>query len=279
MTMRRLWAVVALLGLAGCANFTSTRYPELAQIDRLLPADAILLGEQHDAPDHQRIHQFVVKTLAARNTLAALALEMASQGQSTEKLSPDADEDSVRKALQWGTAAWSWDVYGPVVMEAVRAGVPVLGANLPAARVGETMEDAGFEMLLPGPAIKAQQEYIRVGHCNLLPERQLAPMLRVQIARDIAMAQTLVKAARPGKTVLLLAGGNHVDRAVGVPQHLPEDFNVKTVLLHAEQGAQADKDSAEFDQFWSTRPAPPVDYCARFAAKRSPPAATPITEK
>lgn len=262
-----------MLALAGCAALTGTRYPDPVQIDQLLPADAILLGEQHDAPDHQRIHRFVVETLVARHTLAALALEMASQGQSTEQLGPDADEAAVRAALQWGNGAWSWEVYGPVVMTAVRAGVPVLGANLPAARLRETMADAGFELLLPGPAIKAQQQNIRTGHCDLLPELQVAPMVRVQIARDIAMAQTVLQAARPGKTVLLLAGGSHVDRTLGVPQHLPETFKVQTVLLHTEQLPQAVKNSAEFDQFWATRPAPPVDYCARFAAQRRQPAA------
>ena len=42
-----------------------------------------------------------------------------------------------------------------------------------------------------------------------------------QIARDRAMAQTLQQAARPGKTVVLLAGSGHVDPRLGVPRHLP----------------------------------------------------------
>lgn len=277
--LKRLGAVAAVLALAGCAALTGTRYPDPAQINQLLPADAILLGEQHDAPDHQRIHRFVVETLAERHTLAALALEMAAQGQSTEQLGPAASEDAVRAALQWGTGAWSWEVYGPIVMAAVRAGVPVLGANLPAARLRETMADAGFELLLPGQAIKTQQQNIRTGHCNLLPEPQVAPMLRIQIARDIAMAQTVRKAARPGKTVLLLAGSGHVDRTLGVPQHLPEDFKVKTVLIHAQQLPAAAKDSTQFDQFWPARPAPPVDYCAKFAKHRSKPASPPAPAK
>ena len=280
MRFNRLWAIAAVVGLTGCAAVgLGPSYPDPSQISRLLPADAILLGEQHDAPDHQRIHRFLVETLARQQTLAALALEMASQGQSTEKLGPDATEDAVRAALQWGNSAWSWDVYGPVVMAAVRAGVPVVGANLPAARVRESMADPGFELLLPGPALLVQQQNIRIGHCNLLPESQVAPMSRIQIARDITMAQTLVKLARPGKTVLLLAGSAHVDRNVGVPQHLPESFTAKTVLLHGTQLTDAAKNSAEFDQFWPTRPAPPVDYCAAFTARRNKPVAGTTPDK
>lgn len=270
MTVKLLWTITAMLALGGCAAPASnTPYPDALQISRLLPADAILLGEQHDAPDHQRIHRFVVETLARQQTLAAVALEMAPQGQSTEKLGPQADEEMVRAALQWSNKTWSWDTYGPVVMAAVRAGVPVFGANLPAARLRETMADAGFDLLLPAPVLEIQQQRIRVGHCNLLPEPQVAPMTRIQIARDITMAQTVRQVARPGKTVLLLAGGSHVDRSLGIPQHLPPEFNAKAVLLHGASVADADKNAAEFDQFWATRPAPPTDHCADFKARQA----------
>lgn len=273
MSVKRLWAIATVLGVLGCAAPS----PDTRQLDpgqssklqQLLPTDAILLGEQHDAPDHQRIQRLVLETLASQQTLAALALEMASQGQSTEKLGPDAGEDAVRAALQWNNKGWPWAAYGPAVMAAVRAGVPVVGANLPAARWREAMTDTGLDMLLAGPALKAQQQNIRLGHCQLLPETQISPMTRIQIARDIAMAQTVARAARPGKTVVLLAGSGHVDRSLGVPQHLPLGFKAKTVLLQAEQASAATENIARFDQVWLTRPAPPVDYCANFSAQRA----------
>lgn len=273
MNLLRFWAVAAVLSLTACATGLGTRYPDPAQIDQLLPADAILLGEQHDAPDHQRIHRFVVEALAARQTLAALALEMANEGQSTEKLGPKANEEAVRTALQWGSGAWSWDVYGPVVMAAVRAGIPVVGANLPRTGMRDLMNDAGFDALLPAPALAAQQQRIRQGHCNLLPEAQVAPMARIQIARDIAMARTVAKLVQPGKTVLLLAGSGHVDRSLGVAQHLPAKFSLRAVLLHGEPIPDVEKHRDQFDQFWATRPAPKVDHCAQYLAHRNKAAA------
>lgn len=276
MIARSIWVSTVVFVLVGCAVSRDGPEPrdpipgsvEITQLSRLLPADAILLGEQHDAPDHQRIHRLMVETLAARQTLAALALEMASQGQSTEKLGPTADEDQVRAALQWDNAAWPWTAYGPVVMAAVRAGVPVVGANLPPARWREAMTDTGFDRLLSGPALKAQQQNIRLGHCGLLPESQISPMTRVQIARDVSMAQTVTRAALAGKTVLLLAGSGHVDRILGIPQHLPQGFKVKTVLLHAEQASTATNSVAQFDHFWPARPAPAIDYCANLTARQ-----------
>nr|WP_315428642.1 ChaN family lipoprotein [uncultured Albidiferax sp.] len=242
--------------LTGCASMSPNR--SLA----LLPADAILLGEQHDAPDHQRIHRETIEALAAQGQLAAVAIEMAEQGRSTAALPRDADTSQVQAALQWDDAGWPWAAYGPAVMAAVRAGVPVLGANLPRAQMRSAMANSALDGQLPGPALKAQQHAIRLGHCGLLPESQIAPMTRIQIARDMAMAQTLQAAAVRGKAVLLLAGAGHVDRSLGVPQHLPESLVSKAVLLQAGQAPEATKNIVTFDSTWQTPSIPATDYCA-----------------
>ena len=277
MAANGLLAAISLIALLGCTGPTpETASPVLDPVDRLqqlLPADALFLGEQHDVPDHQRIQRAVVEQLARHQTLAALALEMASQGQSTQALGPQASEEQVRAALQWDNAGWPWAAYGPAVMTAVRAGVPVLGANLPKARLGQAMKDDGLDALLPGAALLTQQERVRAGHCHLLPESQIAPMTRIQIARDVAMAQTVAQAARPGKTVLLLAGGGHVDRDLGVPLHLPRDLRLKTVLLQAEPKDQDTERAGQFDQTWPTQTATIKDYCADLRHLRSAPAA------
>lgn len=193
------WLLVALL--AGCSWQVATDSTITQQrLMSLLPADALLLGEQHDAPDHQRIEREVVQVLVARDGLAALALEMAEQGRSTAALLKSASEDEVRAALQWNDKDWPWATYRPAVMVAVGAGVPVLGANLPRAQMRPAMDNRQLELQLKGPALKAQQQLIRFGHCELLPEGQITPMTRIQIARDIAMAQTVTGAA--GKSVV-----------------------------------------------------------------------------
>lgn len=283
MATRRLAAVVAVLALLGCTGAAQeAATPALdpsGLLQQLAPADVIFLGEQHDVPEHQRIQRAVVAALARQKTLAVLALEMASQGQSTEKLGTDASEDAVRAALNWNNAGWPWAAYGPVVMAAVHAGVPVIGANLPPARVREAMANSALDALLSAPALQAQQERVRGGHCNLLPESQIAPMTRVQIARDVAMAQTVAGAARPGKIVLMLAGGGHVDRSLGVPLHLPPGLKVKTVRLQAGPASEDAQSAGNFDQTWATEPAPAKDYCADFSQQRSATAAAAQSKK
>lgn len=267
--MRRLSTLLATAMLAaGCASHAGVDLEQ--RLAALLPADAILLGEQHDAPDHQRVQREVVQALAARGQLAALTLEMAEQGRTTHGLPVDADETQVRAALQWNDAAWPWRAYGPTVMAAVRAGVPVLGANLPRTQLRARMADPQLDTLLPGPALKAQQQAIRLGHCGMLPESQITPMTRVQIARDLTMADTLRAAVQPGQTVLLLAGHGHVDRQLGVPKHLPASLHVKAVVLGGDtREAGALPASDHFDLLWPARPAEAKDYCAEFSAGQS----------
>jgi uncharacterized iron-regulated protein len=266
-TRFRLLGVAAVAVLAAaCAVLPSAIHVadpgfNLSQrLGALLPTDILLLGEQHDAPDHQQLQRKVVLALAGRGQLAALALEMAEQGTSTAGLPPDAREDLVRDALKWNDDGWPWANYGPVVMAAVRAGVPVLGANLPRARMRDTMANTAWDRHLKPGELQTQRNTIRESHCDLLPESQIAPMTRIQIARDAAMAQTVMGARQPGKTVLLVAGGGHVNRALGVPAHLPENTPSKVVLAFAGHAQTATNSGA--NDVWQTAASPPRDYCA-----------------
>jgi uncharacterized iron-regulated protein len=224
--MRYQLAVAGCALLAGCT--AGLPAPELAGID------ALLIGEQHDASAHPGEHERWVAWLAARGSLAAVALEMAERGTSTTGLSAHASETEVQQALRWNAEGWPWPRYRPAVMAAVRAGVPVLGANLPREQQRQAMQDRTLDGLLPGPALKAQQQAVRLGHCELLPETQITPMTRVQIARDRAMADTISSLVAPGKTVVLLAGAGHIQPDVGVPQHLPATVRVRALPLPAE---------------------------------------------
>ena len=79
--LRRILAgslVCLLLLLQGCAHPPGD---VRQRVDALLPADLILLGEQHDADAHQQLQRAVVQDLAGRGQLAALAIEMAEQVQ------------------------------------------------------------------------------------------------------------------------------------------------------------------------------------------------------
>lgn len=256
--------------LLGCATPTPTTRLQTSQLDAVLPADVLLLGEQHDAPEHQQLQRDTLTQLAARGLLAALVLEMADAGGTTAPLPRDATESAVRDALRWDASGWPWPDYGPLVMTAVRAGVPVLGANLPRSGTRPAMQNTRLDTRLPDAAWATQQRLIADGHCGLLPNSQLPAMARIQVARDLAMAEVTASAVQPGKTVLVVAGSGHVDRALGIPQHLPATLTVKTVRLLAADSVAVDTATAGFDAWWLTPPLPPKDYCAELRERFKP---------
>jgi uncharacterized iron-regulated protein len=270
-------ASLALAG--GCAGRPEAPILELSggsaaaatatRLDALLPADVLLVGEQHDVDEHHDIEQQIISVLAARGVLAAVALEMADVGLSTATLKPSSTEEQTRRSLKWDERGWPWAAYGPVVMTAVRAGVPVLGANLPREQMPDSMNDRKLDVRLPGPALKAQQQAIRIGHCNQLPETQITPLTRIQIARDITMAEAIHQAAFPGKVVVLLAGNGHVDRQLGVPQHLPTDLKARVIYLRAGP-ADARPPADALDSAWATPALPDTDYCAALSKELAP---------
>ncbi len=250
-----------------------------ARLASWLPTDILLLGEQHDAAEHQALQARLVSALVERGQLAALLLEMADSGRSTRSLLPSASEAEVQGALAWQDSAWPWAAYGPAVMNAVRAGVPVLGANLPRSDMPAQMANSALDQRLAPPAWQAQQQAIREGHCGLLPEQQITPMTRIQLGRDMRMAQTLVSAAAaaaPGQLVVLISGSAHADKSLGVPQHLPAGLRATAVRFIAGEAVSPAASrlaaGAPFDHLWFTPPVPAQDHCAglreQFAPRR-----------
>src|SRR5260370_59966 len=177
-------AAAALLAaaLAGCASSSAPARDWTQQLQRWSDAPIVLLGEQHDAVAHQAWQQATVEQLAKQERLAALVIEMAPRTGSTASLARDASEDAVQQALQWQDAAWPWPRYRGVVMAAVRAGGPVLGGNLPRADMKQAMRNENLDTHLPPEGWQRQLDAIREGHCGLLPDTQLAPMARIQLA-------------------------------------------------------------------------------------------------
>jgi uncharacterized iron-regulated protein len=304
--------VLALSGLTGCALYDPTRLAEPvlqraaspeqfwlnaanridARLDRLLNVPSwphiMLLGEQHDAPEHHLIEREVVASLTRQGRLHALALEMADAGRSTADLPPDSSEALVRVALDWNDNAWAWANYGPTIMLAVAESVPVFGANLPRSEHRNAIKNEALDVSVPAHTKEKLDHLMVQGHCGLLKAPNIRPMTRIQIARDQSMAQSLARAISTGApaasteqavkpvsqmrhskpVVLLIAGQQHANRALGVPLHLPVWAVAKVVTLQsAPEGktpseVSAIPDLAVTDALWVTEAVAAKDYCA-----------------
>ncbi len=271
------WLSLVLLALPGCAlqpPSTPADSAWQAELERWPASDALLLGEQHDAPEHQRWEADSVRWLAERGRLAALVIEMAEAGTGTDGLPPDANAAQVYAALRWNEAAWPWERYRAVVMAAVAAGVPVRGGNLPRSRMRAAMQDEALDRHLPPAALALQRNAIEEGHCGLLPADRVMPMVRIQLARDASMAQAVQQARQEGRTVLLAAGWGHVWRDLGVPTRLPANFNAKVAIAQAGQARTAIESEANY--IHPTPALAPRDHCAELRAR--PPGRVPAAK-
>ncbi|MNV06668.1 hypothetical protein D3C71_970550 [compost metagenome] len=99
-------------------------------------------------------------------------------------------------------------------------------------------------------------------------------MARIQIARDASMARTAQQALRPGQTVLLVAGGGHVLRSLGVPTHWPAGLVSKVALAQSGKAQTAIKNGAnkpgDAEAVIETPALPPRDACAELREKWRP---------
>lgn len=100
------------------------------------------------------------------------------------------------------------------------------------------------------PAVrKALEETIRTSHGGKIEADQLQAMLAIQQQRDRRMAERLLAAPTPA---LLIAGGYHAAKSVGVPLHVRDlqPAAAPMVLMLAEPGVQVDANTADY--LWIT---------------------------
>ena len=237
-------------------------------LDRLAPAERVLVGEQHDNPDHHALQLWLLRELSRLRPQGSVSMEM---------LNPDQQNkvDQAQAAARAGQAitdpfdtlawqpGWDWSLYGPLVLHQLRQPYPLLAANLDRVDIMQIYRQRSTLQGKHSSASDVQERLladIRESHCGLLPDSQLPAMLAVQQQRDRRMAETLLSAPQPS---LLLAGAFHVRKDLGAPLHLA-DLGAHTgnaVLILAEVGRSVDASMADY--VWFTAAQPEQDHCAK----------------
>lgn len=257
-----------------------------AVLERARAAGIVLLGETHDNPDHHALQAWVVRGLAEAGRRPVVALEMVDADRQASLDAGLGDLDGLGKALEWEKRGWpDWALYRPIIEAALAVRGEVKAANLPqdlTRRIGrgeagaETEARFGLDQPLPPAEQKALEADIRDGHCNMLPDRSVSPMVKVQRARDAAMAEVLAEQAIRPETgpAVLIAGAGHVRDDRGVPARLRQLVPGLTMLSVGFMEVEADKTAPRaygqgygtatppFDLVWFTARAAREDQCA-----------------
>ena len=272
---------------------TGTLVAEGDLIANLAASDFVLLGEVHDNPTHHELQARLLKGLVDAGRRPAVVWEMIPVERQI-----DIDRVLARKgagrgafalaeAVGWSDSGWpNFAIYAPIMKVAMEADLPILAGGISREMAMEIM-GIGLDAFVTGrgwetgsigaAAREVQLDAVFEGHCRLMPRERLAPMLDIQVARDIAMAEVLAGAVTDGADgAVLIAGHGHVRADAGVPLHLARlspDTKVAAVGLLEHEGTDPLPAVPQFHYVSATapieRPDPCEDLRKRFGEHRS----------
>lgn len=224
----------------------------------------VIVGEKHDNLQHHQIEQWLVEQLPRQRTQGSVLMEMITPNQQ-EKVNAVKDRlkqgetltgQQITEQTAW-QKGWKWDLYSGVATAALQGPYPLLSANLDRSEIKKFYEHPlpVTGALSTQPSVRAAiTKTIEESHGGKLEPKQAEAMLAIQQQRDRRMAESLLAAPTPA---LLIVGGYHANRALGVPLHIEDiaPMTELTVVMLAEEGVKVDKSNADF--VWYTEKAKP----------------------
>ncbi|MFW8636500.1 ChaN family lipoprotein [Cribrihabitans pelagius] len=239
---------------------------------RLSAADAVLLGEVHDNPQHHLNQAALLRALRPR----AVVWEMLSPAQAAG-LTPDLIQDAAALArrLDWAASGWpDFALYAPVFAAAGDA--RHYGALLPRTAARAALERgaagyfgpedaAGLGLLaaLPPAEQAAREAEQMAAHCGALPAEMLPGMVEIQRLRDARLASEAARAlAETGGPVAVITGNGHARSDRGIAVYLAR-LNPGATVLSLGQ-SEAGRLDGRFDVVLDAPAAPRSDPCTAF---------------
>lgn len=236
---------------------TGTTLTASQLITRLGEAPMVIVGEEHTNLQHHHIEQWLLENLAKRRPQGSVLMEMIDVSQQdgvnrVKQASLSGTPVSASRAaetLRWNSG-WPWEMYRGVVMTAIEGRYPLLAANLSRQQVKALYQHPTFprgEHASRPQVHEALSAIIFLMHGGQIESDQLTAMMSVQQHRDRFMAQQLRQAPHPA---LLIAGGYHASKDIGVPLHLA-DLNAEkpVVLMLTSEGTVISAKQADY--IWS----------------------------
>lgn len=242
--------------------------------ERLPTGGWLLLGEQHDHPQHHEIQAQWLKQLAQRQQLGAVALEMADHSQQPALDAARGRGQTITpEAIQW-KQGWDWALYESVVRTALDVSMQVVATDLTRDTQRQAYREGAPKGELETEHADFMRDLLHESHCGQMPTSGLDGMRQVQLARDQAMAEQLDKHAIAGRIGVMLTGGIHARRDLGIPRWQQSPL-VSVLMISVEDGKEQPEDYipkglsgyTPVDYLLFTDAIPERDYCAELTAR------------
>lgn len=261
-----------------------------ALLEEASAARYVLLGEIHDNPDHHRLQADIVADIARAGTTPSVVFEMVPERLNTALESfrdaGDGDLEELARQLEWTERGWpDFSIYRPIFEAVVENDLAMAAGNLDEAMVGaiskgglkalaaDDVDRLSLKASLPETQSAELADAIREAHCGLMPDAAIEPMSVVQRARDGALADALIGAARESGSAVLIAGAGHVRKDRAVPAIIaarePDSKSVSVQMVEVSDAGGsladyglADETPAPYDFTIFTPRADITDHCA-----------------
>jgi len=237
--------------------------------ERVEDARFVLIGEKHDNPNHHKVQAAILRQTLSAGDVVVFEMLKSTQEEAIKGFNAGQIAfDDLGTALNWAESGWpDWSYYAPLFAAAKDAGAKVVAGSLPIPDLKKTELD---ESKLDEAAKAILTKDIKIGHCDLLPEQALAPMMRIQMQKDALMAQKMLTAPE-GQKAFLIAGNGHVVKDRAVPRYLPANRQNMVVVGFGEKGDEAADIYSSYDIYWITDGIGKSheDYCADLKKKFS----------
>ncbi|MEP5732047.1 MAG: ChaN family lipoprotein [Sulfitobacter sp.] len=256
-----------------CASQPHAQDLTAAQRAEMLAADIVLLGEQHDNPDHHLGQARLMTEIEP----AAVVFEMLTHQMAAIVRAFEGDDlGKLGEAIGWEAAGWpSFEIYRPVF--AALDSAFVVGAAAPretvraafsegaAAVFGSDAARYGLTRPLPEAEYQTRETLQFDAHCQAMPLEMMGGMIEAQRLRDAQFAQAALEAlAEHGGPVVVITGNGHARTDWGVPFVIAQaasEVKVFSVGFGEHSGGNSD---GRFDGFVLTAPIERGDPCAAF---------------
>jgi uncharacterized iron-regulated protein len=228
--------------------------------DRLLDADLVCIGEQHDSELCHRVQLQIIKALHARDARLGVGMEMFQrpyQADLDRYCKGETDEAEMLKATEyarrWG---YAWCLYQPIVDFCKRNGVPLAALNA-ARELTSKLSKAGYAALsaedreLLGSIdfqVRAHRDHwyeqlAKMHGKSKVTEEQKERSYQVMTAWDDYMAASAAKfqQGRHLRRMVVLAGSGHIDHGFGIPARAVQRTGGRAATVHLAPGGDPAK--------------------------------------
>ena len=278
-------------------------------IEQFVGADVIYLGEKHDNARQHEIQLQILETLISKGKRPSIGFEFFTTGQTSTlinftqptgpimnmKSNEQNPESVLRQALGWNHRSdEEWNYYFKLIELAKKNQLPTFATDIPwglssrITRVGvKNLHPTELSLLVDTRLNDSEYEELMLeeftnAHCGYRNEKVFRRMYQAWIARNDAMAQSIVNTleANPQNPVVMIVGFGHLRHGMGIPERVaylnPATKQINFTMFEISQEPSS-LDSylpefeingktfrQDFDYIWFTSPQDLEDPCKAF---------------